>query len=235
MSTLSQFITGGGKVRYQDFNASGTFTPSAALLAKGGQCLVEAIGGGASGGSYAGGTSYYPSGGGSGRFKRKLVTVSGAVTVTIGTGGTAVTTNSTGTVAADGVDGANTTFGALLTAEGGKKGLGTAVFSGSGGDGASERGGYATDTTSTISCRGGSGISDLGIGGGGGGVTSYGANHMSAVDGGGNGVTGTGVQTATSGTANTGGGGGAARTTSTSVNAISGAGGTGWLRVTWTE
>jgi hypothetical protein len=50
MSTLSQFFgtsaTGGGKFRYQEFTSSGTFIPSAGLIANGGQCWVMIIGGG---------------------------------------------------------------------------------------------------------------------------------------------------------------------------------------------
>ena len=50
MSNLSDFISrGGGKLRYQEFTSSGTFTPSAALLANGGQCYYELIGGGSAG------------------------------------------------------------------------------------------------------------------------------------------------------------------------------------------
>ena len=52
MSTLSQFLAGGGgKLKYQEFiSSSGTFTPSSKLLANGGQVWVLGVGGGGSGG-----------------------------------------------------------------------------------------------------------------------------------------------------------------------------------------
>jgi hypothetical protein len=55
MSNLSQFmVSGGGKLRFQEFTSSGTFTPSAALLAKGGYVWVEMAGGGGGGGAPGG-------------------------------------------------------------------------------------------------------------------------------------------------------------------------------------
>ena len=62
----SVFSTGsGGKLRYQEFTSVGTFTPSAALLAKGGQVYFKAYGGGGGGGG-GGGTS--GGGGGAGEW-----------------------------------------------------------------------------------------------------------------------------------------------------------------------
>ena len=241
MSNLSQFLaSGGGKLRYQEFTSSGTFTPSAALLANGGQCYIEAIGGGGSGGvqisSGAGAAS--ACGGDAGAYICDPVTVSGAVTVTIGAGGTAVSLSGfTGNT--NGNAGGNTTFGALLTAPGGAGGRGdNAGNAGAGGKGAGSIGGYVTDGISVLSARGGVGMN--GKAGGGGGSATYGAVHMRATDGGGNGayLTAVGLSiTATSATANTGGGGGgAAYSASGSAGTItSGAGGSGFLRVSWFE
>lgn len=89
MSNLSQFLSsGGGKLRYQEFTSSGTFTPSAALLANGGECYYELIGGGSSGAvSFNTG---HASGGNAGAYKTGVITLTGAVAVTIGAGGAAV-------------------------------------------------------------------------------------------------------------------------------------------------
>ena len=60
-----------------EFTSSGTFTPSAALLANGGQCYYELIGGG-SGGAVAHST-FHASGGNAGAYKTGVITVTGAV------------------------------------------------------------------------------------------------------------------------------------------------------------
>jgi hypothetical protein len=65
MSVLSQF-TGSVKLRYQEFLSTGTFTPSAKLLANGGQVEVFMVGGGAGGGSSNAG-SFTGGGGGGGQ------------------------------------------------------------------------------------------------------------------------------------------------------------------------
>lgn len=241
MSNLSQFLSsGGGKLRYQVFTSSGTFTPSAALLANGGQCYVEAIGGGGSGGVQTTSSAAPASacGGDAGAYICGLVTVSGAVTVTIGAGGTAVS-RSGFTDNANGNAGGNTTFGALLTAPGGAGGRGdNAANAGTGGRGAMSSGGYVADATYVLSARGGVGVN--GKAGGGGGSATLGAVHMRATDGGGNGAYLTSVGssiTAASATANTGGGGGAAAYSAagSSGTITSGAGGSGFLRVSWFE
>ena len=241
MSNLSDFLaSGGGKLRYQEFTSSGTFTPSAALLANGGQCYIEAIGGGGSGGVQinSGATAASACGGDAGAYVCGPVTVSGPVTVTIGAGGTAV--NRSGfTGNTSGNAGGNTTFGALLTAPGGAGGRGdNAANAGTGGRGAMSSGGYVTDVASVLSARGGVGTN--GKAGGGGGSATYGAVHMQATDGGGNGAyltTAGSSITAASATANTGGGGGGvAYSASGSAGTItSGAGGSGFLRVCWFE
>ena len=52
MSVLTDFFpTGGGKLRFQEFLTSGTFTPSAKLLADGGWVFVQMAGGGGGGGA----------------------------------------------------------------------------------------------------------------------------------------------------------------------------------------
>lgn len=120
MSVLSQFLTGGGLLKYQDFTASGTFTPSATLLANGGQVMVFLVGGGGGGGSGASGSSYgWGGGGGGGQVKFVPFTVSAATTVTIGAGGTAPS----GGTSTTGGTGGTTSFG-TLTAVGGTGGFG---------------------------------------------------------------------------------------------------------------
>jgi len=89
MSYLSQFMSGGGgKLRYQEFTANGTFTPPTQLLANGGQCLVQLVGGGGGGGGGTGSACTNGAGpgggGGAGALLIRPVTVSAAVTVTIG-------------------------------------------------------------------------------------------------------------------------------------------------------
>lgn len=70
---------------FQEFNSSGTFTPSAALLAAGGVVQVFLVaGGGGSGGS----NGSNPGGaGGGGEVKQCFITLSGAVSVVVGAGG----------------------------------------------------------------------------------------------------------------------------------------------------
>ncbi len=85
MSTYSQFF-GGGKLRYQEFTASGTFTPSATLLANGGQVFLDLRGGGGGGQYVNTGGVQVPMQGGSSKHLTNY-TVTGATTVTIGAGG----------------------------------------------------------------------------------------------------------------------------------------------------
>lgn len=106
MSYLTQFFSGGGvtRKRQQVFTSSGTFTPSARLLALGGYVEVLCVGGG--GGAYADSGYYY--GGGGGAVVRRIVQVTGNVSVTVGAGGV------------NGGDGGDTSFGSLVVAAGGK-------------------------------------------------------------------------------------------------------------------
>ena len=59
---------GGAKLRYTEFKVSGTFTPSAKLIANGGQCEVLIVAGGGGGGTGNSSWSAYQNGaaGGSG-------------------------------------------------------------------------------------------------------------------------------------------------------------------------
>ena len=227
MSNLSDFLASGGKLRYQEFTSSGTFTPSAALLANGGQCYYELIGGGSSG---ACGTLLVACGGDSGEYKSGVITVTAPVTVTIGAGGAAVTN----TTVAAGNAGSPSSIGALVTADGG---LAPPVPSGSnnggGGKGAGGLGYFTTDTTDTLDARGGPGRNGK-AGGGGGTVQSYGAWHMRGSDGGGDGLwSAAGGATAGSAVANSGAGGGGVAGSANSKT--SGAGGSGWCRIVWVE
>lgn len=232
MSNLSDFIGGGGgNLRFQDFTTSGTFTPSAALLAKGGRVYYELIGGGSSGA--IGHSGYAAPGGDAGTYKTGVITVTGAESVTIGAGGAAVSATATNTA---GNAGSPSSIGALATAAGGiASPAATAAANGGGGRGAGGIGYYTTDVTFTIDARGGCGVN--GLAGGGGGSATFGPWHMRGCDGGGNGAYSTGgaAATATAGTANTGGGGGGASNDAAAGTKTSGAGGSGWCRIVWFE
>jgi len=91
----------------QVFKTSGTFTPSQKLLDAGGVVTVRCVGGGGGGHYY-----YYSNvrGGSSGMDVTRMVRVAGPVTVTIGAGGHI------------GSNGGTTSFGVLLSANGGKSG-----------------------------------------------------------------------------------------------------------------
>lgn len=227
MSNLSDFLaSGGGKLRYQEFTSSGTFTPSAALLANGGQCYYELIGGGGSGAI----GSQSSCGGDAGGYKTGVITLTGAETVTIGAGGAAVSS----TAATAGNAGSASSIGSLVTAAGGAGGpLPSGTNNAGGGRGAGGLGFFTTDTANVLDARGGIGI--YGKAGGGGGSATYGEWHMRAVDGGGAGNYGGGTVTATSAVSNSGGGGGGASTTTGGFTITSGAGGSGWCRIVWFE
>lgn len=223
---------------FQRFNASGTWTKPSGYDADS-RVLIRAWGGGGSGGCAA---SAGAGGGGGGAYNQRwrLLSELGATeTVTIGTGGTAVSGNTSGNA------GGNTTFGAHLTAYGGRGG----ASSGSGGGGGGPFGAGSGSTpgtpllltdifinfggsTQTNIYHGSGGRNTSGAerpgqpgvyhGGGGGGPTATGNNY----DGGSSlfaGAGGAGTSTTATGTAGTsvdGGNGGAA-----GVNGASGAGG----------
>jgi hypothetical protein len=134
MSTLSGLFGGGLKPKFQEFTSSGTFTPSAGLLAQGGVCFVTCYGAGGSGGRATG--SQYGGGGGGAGFKvAKFLTLSSALTVTLGSGA-----SSPSTQGYNGLDGGDTTFGSLITAKGGKGGMIAGSLSGGQGSMYGERG-----------------------------------------------------------------------------------------------
>ena len=235
MSNLSDFIGGGGggELRFQDFTASGTFTPSAALLAKGGQVYYELIGGGSSGA--VGYSNAAAIGGDAGVYKTGVITLTGAESVTIGAGGAAVSATATQTA---GNAGSQSSIGALATAAGGAAPPApTLASNGGGGRGAGGIGYFTTDTAYTLDARGGVGVNGLAGGGGGAITASNGPWHMQGCDGGGDGAYSTGgaAATATAGTANTGGGGGGASNNTSTGTKTSGAGGSGWCRIVWFE
>lgn len=101
--------SGGGKLRFQDFLASGTFTPSALLSLNGGQCFVLCVGGGGGGGTGSSGQGAGGGGGGGAVIVRPLV-ITSAQTITIGAGGAA------------GTAGSASSIGVLLSAPGGGAG-----------------------------------------------------------------------------------------------------------------
>lgn len=110
-----------GKVVSQVFISSGTYTPTSGML----YAEVIAVGGGGGGGGCSTTTSTEASaagGGGGGAFTRKIFTaaqIGASQTVTIGSGGTGGVGSG-----ANGTSGGNTTFGSLLTANGGSYGTG---------------------------------------------------------------------------------------------------------------
>lgn len=164
------------------WNATGTHewvsTGNASILS---EYLVVAGGGGGG----AGATSYIGGGGGGGGFLNGTqYSVSGVVSVVVGTGGT-------GGVAAAGTKGGNSTFGNLtinITANGGGGGgrsfvgvsNGAAGGSGGGAGGYTGSVGGAGNTPSTVPAQGYSGANPPGAGSGGGGGGAYAAATTSA-------------------------------------------------------
>lgn len=154
-------MSGSGRLHYQEFTTSGTFTPSAALLAAGGQVMIDLRAGG---GGY--GFNYYGSGGGNGGNSKHIApyTVTGPTAITIGAGGT----SSSG---GNGAAGGSSSFGSLtvIGAGGGQSGVGGGY--GTGNEGSSGETEFfsanygwtgptdiklQTDTTTTNSGAGGS-------------------------------------------------------------------------------
>jgi len=159
-------VSSDGTYNYHMFPYSGTFTPTQAITAE-----ILAIGGGggtgnASGGGGAGGVIYDSS---------ESLTAQ-AYTVTIGAGGTAGTSGA-------GNKGTNTTFGSLITANGGGAGRRTNSSDSNGGSGGGVQSGQTAGTASAGS--GGTGYANAGAaatgtnggyGGGGGAGAAGGLN-----------------------------------------------------------
>lgn len=88
MANLSDFLPaagggGGGIPKYQEFTASGTFTPSQALIDAGGRLAYFIVGGGAQGAT----AGYYGGGGGSIEHGFMTLNSTNSCTVTIGGAG----------------------------------------------------------------------------------------------------------------------------------------------------
>lgn len=217
--SYSGAMTGfGNAVDIQKFTASGTWTkPASGTIA-----VVELVGAGGSGGRNSGS---YCGGGGGGAGNRKIFPLSSltsTVSVTIGSGGAARSSNLTGEA------GGFSAFGSYMYAFGGGGGgaYGSgATSSGGGGGGVWGVGANCTSTTGGAGGgpSGGAGGNPAGMsisGGGGGGGTAYGAGTIggSSVFGGGGGGCGggsAGSQTfAAGGSSVFGGGGGAGNCTS---------------------
>lgn len=114
MSNLSQFLGGGGgglTPKFQEFNSSGTFTPSQALIDAGGYIEVFLVGGGGSSNSY----NYGPTGG-EAFLKSMYLTSTSGISVTIGAGGAAGTSSNGGNSSFSG----SSAGGVNLTAKGGQ-------------------------------------------------------------------------------------------------------------------
>lgn len=119
--TLPTWAVGSGagitSINVQTFTTSGTYTPTAGMK----YCIVEVVGGGGAGGGcpttgsgqYSGGA-----GGGGGEYAKGIynsVTIGSSQIVTIGSGGL-------GVIGANGNSGNTTSFGSLITANGGAAG-----------------------------------------------------------------------------------------------------------------
>lgn len=227
MSTLSQFMGGGGLWKSQVFTASGTFPVPKGVGA------IRVLLVGAGGGGYP---DTYGGGGGGGEIVDRIIPVSPSTSypVTI-----APTT-------AAGSNGLSSTFGSILTARGGKAGTNTRGGAG-GGCGTS---GFAVSSSDTIyefsnggfywaysdRTEGMNGISSgTSISGGGGGsenknggnVIGFGTGGLAASSQGGGGASyGNGANGAAAAQPNTGGGGG---------GGAGGQGGSGICIVYWVE
>lgn len=229
-SSLATLLNNKAARKQAIFLASGTFTPSANLLALGGWVDVIAVGGGGGGGNSD--SSDMGMGGGGGTVVHLMAQVPGAVTVTIGAGGAAHTVGGT------------TSFGSYITASGGIAGVSDPINTSDyqvipGGPGSNGAGSPPAGSGPRSSHSGNGGPCLLGYGGGGGSGagtnfnlgTNGGAGRGSC--GGGNAGGWGGVNGSAAG-ANTGSGGGGGGGT-TGSSSTGGAGGSGILIVSWFE
>ena len=235
----SQSVVGAGDLiiagvasHYQEFTASGTWTKPTGIT----WVYIEAWGGGGSGAATTNTTYKSPGGGGGGGFASKIVLASAltsTVTVTIGSGGSAVSCSSN----QYGLSGGDSSFGAYLVANGGMGG----DYFGNGGDSGGGARGAPSGTVNTSyfgehGCSGGGGGGQSGqkggtatYGGGGGGGLSGGlaGSRGQSVYGGSGGDAGFNTSGA-QGSFPSGGGGSSASTTTSHT---SGAGAAGRVRV----
>lgn len=194
-------------IKRQVISASGTYTPSPGMVF----CDVEVVGGGGGGGGAAGGagTSAAAGGGGYGGYSKKMFTaaqIGASQTVTIGAAGTGGTAGNNA-----GGTGGNTTFGALLTGNGGVGGSGSAALTTAGVPAGGGAGGTATG--GDLNIRGSNGFAGIVLGGSSGGLSGKGGGGVfgeggypsgptgSGNGGNGNGSGGSGGATATAGNA----------------------------------
>jgi len=174
------------------------------------------VAGGASGGAGWGG-----GGGAGGVLTGSLVGLSGAKTVTVGTGGTAVAVGGTAAAINDGGD---SVFATITTDGGGSGGTGdhgNVGRDGGSGGGAGQGTTHGITTDAAQGSDGGTGDGTKGGGGGGGGADTVGADGTAAQAG----VGGNGISSSITGAAVTYGGGGGGGGLQAGVAA--GAGGTG--------
>lgn len=156
MNNLTDFFPSGGggglTPKFQEFNSSGTFTPSQALIDAGGYIEVFLVAGGGGGAAAGGGDVLH---------RRFYLTSTSNISVTIGAGGS--------------VSGGSSSFGSYVTAGGGSRSNATNPYIGN-----QLSPGWAAGYGTAESSSAGNGVFGYGAGsrnsGGGGGVLSAKAN-----------------------------------------------------------
>lgn len=186
VSYISGAWLGGAGSDYQDFSTAGT--PTWTKPAKGSRAFVQLWAAGGSGGRA--GTGEGGGGGGGGSYVEfwiSLADLAATVSVTVGAGGAARTSNNQ-----DGIAGGNSSFGSHGTAYGGGGGGGNTVSACGGGGGGGQGSAGSGVTGSGTGANGGTSL-DLVAGGAGSagssGATSAGGNSISAGGGGSGGST----------------------------------------------
>jgi len=163
MSNLTDFFPSGGgglTPKFQEFNASGTFTPTQALIDAGGYIEIFLVGGGAGGATNL--SEYMGGQGGEAQIKKMYLTATNGCTVTIGSGGNKGTTPSAG---GDSVFNGSSAGGVDFTSKGGNS---TATYYGWGSTKikAMKSPSWPAFASSTNSGSAGNGINGYGAGGG---------------------------------------------------------------------